>query len=194
MWKLKHLLGPFLCFIEFNFIGQREHLKLSSARWIITQVEHSLKALVSHYSSPYRWLKGKHSVRSKNILTTFLHLCVHLVHRGRCRVRSRFSRRAASSILSPWRWPRWGWECLCTAPGGCQRESSWSGQTPERSHLFTGSVSAVHATCVCERQRKSAEEECVYVCGCVCVVLEGKSKCPRRKMWVGHQHVACVKL
>lgn len=139
-----------------------------------------------------RWLKGKHSVRSKNILTAFLHLCVHLVHRGRCQVRSRFSRRAASSILSPWRWPRWGWECLCTAPGGCQRESSWSGQTPERSHLFTGSVSAaraVHATCVCERQRKSAEEECVHVCGCVCVVLEGKSKCPRRKMWVSMSHV-----
>lgn len=43
--------------------------------------------------------------------------------------------------------------------------------------------------CVCERQRKSAEGECVYVCGCVCVVLEGKSKCPQRKMWVGDQHV-----
>lgn len=58
-------------------------------------------------------------------------VCVQTVHRDRCQVRFGCRHRAASSIPSPWRWPQWGWVCLCTASDRWRRGSRWNVRPPE---------------------------------------------------------------
>lgn len=115
-----------------------------------------------------------------------------LVFSGRCQVRSGCSHRAASSIPSPWWWPQWGRECLCTAPDRWQRGSSWNTHTPGISNKSSPVRAAPQGgltDClydrlfVCESRRRFVMQEVERVCVFV-VSLEGKSKCLKRKVWV----------
>lgn len=102
-------------------------------------------------------------------------VCVRPVCRDRSQVRSGCSHRAASSIPSPWRWPPWGWGCLCTAPGRWQTGSARSVRTPETTREKSeGGLCDGLFVCVRRRRFVMEEAEGVHECVCVCVVCCSK--------------------